>query len=171
VPQSFGYQFLRPPVTTKPGVPSRTTSGTAQVVNPIAFGRGILAPLTRDAKGDFANADDITLVRANVRQVLGTLATSGSTQGELQWRPEFGSVLQLIRYRNLDETTVELARAYVVDALRTWLFRVRVKDATVEIDFEQRALEIRVVYDILGANERSVLVPSVADTVTVPVAA
>jgi phage baseplate assembly protein W len=140
-------------------------------VNPIAFGNGVLAPLRRDGKGDFANADDIALVRSNVRQVIGTLATSGSTQGELPWRPEFGSIIQLLRFRNLDETTVELARTYVIDALKTWLFRVRVKEATIEIDYEAKALIITVLYDVLAANERSVIVPNTTETVKVPVAA
>lgn len=171
MPQSITYKLTKSPETTKPGVPSKLTSGTRTIVNPIAFGNGVIAPFRRDGKGDFANADDITLVRSNVRQVIGTLATSGNTQGELQWRPEFGSIIQLLRFRNLDETTVELARTYVIDALKTWLFRVRVKDATVDINYESKALIITVRYDVLANNERSVLVSNATDSVEVPVAA
>lgn len=169
MPQSLPYTLLELPRTTKPGAATKLISGTANITAPIAFGAGVLAPLQRDGKGDFANADDISLVRSNVRQVLGTLASSGLSRGELQWRPEFGTTLQLLRHRNMDETLVELARTYVVDALRTWLFRVRVKDASVELDFDASALRIRVLYDILGTNERSVLVTNNIETVELPI--
>lgn len=169
--QSFGYQTLRPPTTQKPGNPTKTTSNTVTAVNPVAFGNGIVTPFRRDGKGDFANASDISLVRSEVQQVLGTLASSGSTQGELQWRPEFGSNLQLLRFRNLDETTLELARTYTADALRIWLPRIRVKAVSADANFDDKTLTITVVYSILDANRRSVITANQTSTIIIPVAA
>lgn len=169
--QSIDYTLVGLPETERPQTPARTAGGTTRGMNAIVFGRGAVTPFVRDGQGDWANADDIRVVRADVAQVLGTLASSGSTDGELPWRPEFGSVLQLIRFRNLDETTVELARTYVVDALKNWLFRVQVKDTSIEIDRAQSLLVIHVFYDILAANRRSVVAAGLTATAAVPVAA
>lgn len=168
---SIRYRLTALPETAKPSVPSRRQSRTAEVTDPITFGRGVLAPLRRDGKGDFANSADIVLVRSEVRQVLNTLSTTGGlSDGELPWRPEFGSALALLRFRNLDETTVELARTYVVDALKTWLLRVRVRSATINPDTSSNTLEINVVYDILANNQRSIIAQNIEASVAIPVA-
>lgn len=165
------FLFYTAPETQKPPVPARTSSATSRVTNPIAFGRGIKRPFVRDGQGDWSHADDISIVRSNVGQVLGTLASSGSTQGEIPWRPEFGSLVQLLRFRNLDETTAELGRTYVVDALRTWLFRVRVTDSSVVLDYDNHQLLITIIYDILASNRRAVVAQNQSVTAAIPVAA
>lgn len=164
----FKYTLVEQPEPQRPASPAKRG---ALGVDPIAFGRGIVTPFKRDGQGDFVNASDISLVRSEVRQVLGTLASSGDTQGELPWRPEFGANLKLLRFRNLDETTAELARTYVVDALRTWLTRVRVKDAAVELDYDAKALRVAIRYDILSANNRSVVSADQVAAVAIPTAA
>ncbi len=168
MPQSFSYPLLFPPVTKKPGVSPQRDSGTRSLTYPVTFGRGVLAPFRRDGKGDFANADDIELVRSNVREVLGTYASSGSTLGELQWRPEFGSLLQLLRYRNLDQTTEELARVYVIEALRTWITSIRVTDSNVVSNYSAGTLSITITYTILG-NRNTALATNQTQTIEVPV--
>lgn len=168
---AIGYTFVPAVETTRPSGTPRTSSGTAQTTNPIAYGNGVLAPFVRDGRGDFAHASDITLVRSEVRQVLGTLASSAISVGELPWRPEFGSVLPLLRFRNMDETTIELARTYVVDALKVWLRRVQILDATITADHDAGVLTILVAYNVLANNNRSVLVPNVRDSVDVPITA
>jgi phage baseplate assembly protein W len=169
--QSISYSLLKAPATSKPQVPERTTSSAKSFVRGVSFGRGVITPFRRDGKGDFANADDIRLVRSNVRQVLYTVAASATSQGELPWRPEFGSVLELLRYRNLDEVTVELARTYLVDALKTWVPRIRVKSSNVEADYEKNLLDMTIVYDVLNSTQRSVLVANIRDSAQVAVAA
>lgn len=171
MPQSLPYVLVPSPETQKAQTPGKSSSGTRAVVNPIAFGHGVVRPFIRDGQGDWAHSADIALVRAEVGQVLGTLGSSGTTQGELPWRPEFGSVLQLLRFGNLDDTLAELARTYVIDAIRVWLFRVRVKDASASIDHSAGALIITIRYDILASNKRSVLSANNVSTVSVPVAA
>lgn len=169
--QSIKYSLLKQPETTKPPVPAKTVSGTKQLIQPISFGSGIITPFRRDGKGDFTNASDITLVRSNVRQVLFTIAQSPQSRGELPWRPEFGSVLEVLRFRNFDEVTVELARTYLVDALKTWVPRVRIKSANIVADYDQSLLDITVFYDILNSSRRSVVAANISDNVQLPVAA
>lgn len=168
MPQSFKFDLTQPPAPVRTASPPKRT---ASPVDQIVFGSGILIPFRQDEKGDFANAASVELVRAEIRQVLGTLAISPNTNGELPWRPEFGSLMELLRFRNLDETTVELARVYVVDALRVWLTRIRVKEASVVLDYDANTLFLRVRYDLLSQNRRSVAAANVQDVVDIPLAA
>lgn len=156
------------PETTKPQVPARRQTRRRQVIDPITYGKGVLRPFRRNGAGDFNCASDISLVRANVGQVLGTICSSGDTDGEIPWRPEFGSLMHLLRYRNLDEITAELARVHVTDAINNWVFRVRVTDAEVIIDLANTSLIIKVTYDILGSNRRSVAASNQSSTTVVP---
>jgi phage baseplate assembly protein W len=156
------------PETTKPQVPAQRQSRRRKVVDPITYGKGVTRPFRRNGAGDFNNASDISLVRANVGQVLGTICSSGDTDGEIPWRPEFGSLMHLLRYRNLDEVTAELARVHVTDAINNWVTRVRVTDALVTIDLDNTSLIIKVTYDVLGSNRRSVAAASQSSTTVVP---
>ena len=165
--KSIPYTLVTDPEPARPGAGARTTSTTRALVDPLVFGHNLVLPFRRDGKGDFANATDIRLVRGQVQQVLNTLASSGSTRGELPWRPEFGSLLTLLRFRNLDETTEELARTYVIDAIDAWIPRVRIKAASVVSDTAINLLTIGVRYDILATNARSVLATNVVDAATV----
>lgn len=169
--QSLKYTLAKRPTTTKPAVPVKTSSGVAAIVQPLSFGAGIVTPFQRDGKGDFANADDITLVRSNVRQVLYTIASSSVTNGEIPWRPEFGSILQVLRFRNLDETLEELARTYVVDSLKTWAPRIRITGTVVEADVDETTLDITVRYNILNTSRLSVVANNIIDAVQLPIAA
>jgi hypothetical protein len=76
--------------------------------------------------------------------------------------------MHLLRYRNLDEITAELARVHVTDAINNWVFRVRVTDAEVIIDLANTSLIIKVTYDILGSNRRSVAASNQSSTTVVP---
>lgn len=101
-------------------------------MTPSFLGRGITRPFRRDQKNDFASASGADLVYACGEQVLGTRATSPLGSGELPWRPEFGSKLHLIRHRNINPTTKELARAWASEALQRWEPRLRVQDISFE---------------------------------------
>lgn len=148
--QSLKYSKLAPAsAPTREVAPAVTPISRDRVAN-VTVGKGLVTPLRRDGKGDFANTNDVSLVRSHVRQVLNTLCASGISKGEIPWRPEFGCLLQLLRYRNLDETTIELARTYVVSALQTWLPRIRVTTVDVTADQDNTALLIRVRYDVLS---------------------
>jgi hypothetical protein len=124
------------------------------------LGFGLVRPFVRDQKGDFATAEGVALVRACVGQVLGTVGSSQTTQGELPWRPEFGSLLTLLRHRANDPVTAQLARVYVADALARWEPRVRVKSVIITRERSPHAgvggedvLVVSVRYDFVVTGE------------------
>ncbi len=118
------------------------------------LGFGLLRPLRRDQKADFAAGGGEQLIRSAVGQILGTIGSSEITPGELPWRTEFGSLLYRLRHQKNDSVLQELARVYVVDALKRWEPRVVV--TTVQIGREQHdgenVLAIRLRYDIISAS-------------------
>lgn len=98
--------------------------------SPFTNKRGIITPFRRDQINDFANGGGKALLRSHLEQILGVrCASAGITQGEYPWRPEFGSLLDVLRHRNTnDASTQELARKFVVDAVARWTKLVRVTD-------------------------------------------
>jgi phage baseplate assembly protein W len=141
-------------------------------VNRPFLGFGLIRPFRRDLKSDFASAGDVALVKSCVAQVLGTEASSGDVQGELPWRPEFGSSLYRLAHRK-GPLLNALARTYVTDALARWEPRVRVRSTSTSFDRASRTLTIELVYDIINGNVagNAVIVSGVAQTVALPLAA
>ena len=141
---------------------------------PAFLGAGLLRPLVRDQKQDFANAAGVDLVRACVGQILGTRASddSGEHQGELEWRPDFGSKLYLLQHRK-GPLLSELARYYVIEAIGRWEPRVTNVQASATFDPTERELLVDLVYDVIVANVagNNVVVAGVQQSVTVSVAA
>ena len=166
--QSIEYTITVLPETVRPKTAARTVSQGQNAFIPKAFGKGILRPFVRDGKGDFANSFELALVRSEIAQVLGTVASSGSTSGELPWRPEFGSILQHLRHRNLDEVTAELARTYVIDALSNWLRNISVTAADVVLDHDNTRLIITVRYDVLATGNRTVVAKNQTVSIALP---
>lgn len=111
-------------------------------------GAGIIRPLQRDRKNDFANSVGPDLIRSNIVQILGTLSQGRNNRGELEWRPEFGSQLPIMQYRNLNEVFFELLRTQVVDAIERWEPRVLVEDVT--IIQEKTCVYVKLQYSILN---------------------
>lgn len=123
------------------------------------LGFGIIAPLRRDQKGDFAAGAEAELVMTCVRQVLGTECSTPTAEGELPWRPEFGSRLHTLRHRNLDDpVTLQLARVYTTDALESWEPRFRVRGVTLmkrksnPLQNDTDSLWLHVLGDVIRAN-------------------
>jgi phage baseplate assembly protein W len=118
------------------------------------LGFGLLRPFRRDLKADFAATGGAAVVQSAVGQVLGTVGASDFTQGELPWRTEFGSLLHLLRHQKNDVVLQELARVYVVDALKRWEPRVLV--TSVDVAREQQdgenVLAIRLRYNVISTN-------------------
>ena len=115
------------------------------------LGFGAIRPFRRDGKSDFAAAGGEAAVRSAVGQVLGTMAASDFTQGELPFRTEFGSLLHLLKHQKNDAVLQELARVHVVDALKRWEPRVRVTSVQVTRERQngENVLSIRVRYDVI----------------------
>jgi len=163
------------------GLPLVPISGPSPtgLTNPAAeggagfLGNGLLRPFRRDQKLDFANAAGLELVRSAVGQVLGTRAASDTIQGEIPWRTEFGSLLYLLRHRNNDITTRELARVYVAQAIARWEPRVRVTNVITQRQEVPPngdvALSARVFFDVIDRNVPGNQVLLSGLDVTVPV--
>jgi uncharacterized protein len=121
------------------------------------LGFGLLRPLRRDQKADFAAAGGEQLIRSAVGQILGTIGSSEATPGELPWRTEFGSLLHRLRHQKNDSVLQELGRVYVVDALKRWDPRIVV--TTVELSHEthdgKNVLAIQLHYNVMSTNTRS----------------
>lgn len=141
---------------------------------PSFLGAGLLRPFVRDQKNDFANDAGLALIKACIGQVLGTRAAddSGEQQGELEWRPAFGSKLHLLQHRK-GPLLSELARFYVVEALSRWEPRVVNVSATSSFDAARRLLTIELMYDVIASNVagNNVLFAGVQQSVDLAVAA
>jgi phage baseplate assembly protein W len=131
------------------------------------LGFGLLRPFRRDLKADFAADGGERIVRSAVGQVLGTMAGSDFTQGEVPWRTEFGSLLHLLRHKRNDSVLQELARVYVVDALKRWEPRVAVTSVqmTREQQDGQNVLAIRIRYNLVDRASGAVLLQDLDQTV------
>ncbi len=139
-----------------------------------ALGFGLLLPFQRDGRGDFAAGSGVRLVADSIAQILGVRCSNeaGTVQGELPWRPEFGSLVDLLRHRPVDDlTTRELARVYTAAAIQRWEPRVRLSSTLVTSKASQPGgnvdtLCVRISYSLLSrAPVSSVDLPPIAQVI------
>lgn len=113
------------------------------------LGNGLDLPFRRGPR-DFVSVSGVDLVRARVRQILGTRAAFGDLFGDLPWRPDFGQKLWTFRHRGNTRTLRARASAFIREAL-SWERSVRV--VGVEIEREPLAdpelLMVHVTYEVL----------------------
>lgn len=162
MPVEFSFEMLAPPPPTSPESELATSSeGTRPYAQGSArpyLGFGLLVPFRRDQKGDFAAGAEVAVVKASISQVLGVRCSGQGRQGELPWRPEFGSLLYLLKHKNLDdEVTKALARTYVADALARWEPRCRLRAVSVTSEKSKPTqdidtLRVRVRFDVITSN-------------------
>lgn len=155
MPVSASFPLLPEPPTAPPSATATVdVEGPARGTGNEFLGFGLLRPFRRDLKADFAADGGERLLRSAVGQILGTMAGSDFTQGELPWRTEFGSLLHLLRHRKNDAVLQELARVYVVDALKRWEPRVVVTSvkATRERQDGENVLALRLRYNVISTN-------------------
>jgi hypothetical protein len=140
------------------------------------LGFGITRPFRRDNKSDFAADGGKAQVVSRVGQILGMRGANPDNpaiQGELEWDPARGSLINLLRHQKNDFLVQELGRVYVSDALARWEPCVRLKSVRctrVKDDTGQpRILLVRIFYDILASNQpgNQVLFENVEQTVTI----
>ena len=165
-----------PTVVTFPladAITAQATAAERELGAPPYALRGVIAPFQRDEKNDFANEVGVELIRSNVRQVIGTVGASDTSPGEIRWLTEFGSQVYTLRHSNMNEVLDELARVFVVEALRRWEPRVRVTDTKIEKLREARRARITVLFDIvdLQAPATTIVVPNLVEQVEVALAA
>jgi phage baseplate assembly protein W len=165
------------PIAPAPGSPALTESPPIPDIPPIRhiFGRGIITPFQRDGKGDIANGVGAELLQSLVAQVLGTVASSPITRGELPWRPDFGSTLTVLRHRKLDGRIRELARIGVLEALKRWIPEIDVTEFSIETvsaasGGTEDALEVTINYSLApetGLSPGGTVIEGVEDSITI----
>lgn len=175
MPLPFSYPLLDDSQGGPSGPATPTTSRPyATRVGRDFLGFGLVRPFRRDLTGDLVAASDVDLVKACVEQVLGTRASNdaGTNQGELPWRPRFGSLLHVLRFRNNDALMQRYAQLYVADALKRWEPRVVLRSVLAEVGDASgqkgNVLYIRLRYDILDGNTAAnqVVVSNVDQTIS-----
>ena len=119
------------------------------------FGHGVIHPFRRDRTGDFQNEFGRKLIIAAVSQILGTFAATEISQGELPWRPNFGSAIYLLKHQPINEATQNLARIYVVEAIQRWESRVKITDVRAEREDTKLILNVR--FNFIDLNTGSVV--------------
>ncbi len=131
-----------------PAVPAvGPTSPSIPGVSPFSpldqFGRGLIHPFRRNARGDYQNEFGPRLITSAVSQILGTFASTEVAQGEVPWRPNFGSALYLLRHQPNNEVLQSLARIHSVEAIQRWEPRVKITDVRVEREDTTLTLHVR----------------------------
>jgi len=124
MPSSYTWPLSSPPSSSSS---SDSSDGVATLLASTS-GRerhGILLPFVRGAS-DFDTGSGAALINTSIRQILGTRCSSATTQGELPWRTDFGSLIPNARHRNNDVVLEALVNQWAVDALARWLSTVRV---------------------------------------------
>lgn len=138
------------------------------------LGSGLLRPFVRDQKNDFANSVGVDLIKACVAQILGTFASdpNGTMQGEIPWRPSFGSRIYLLKHRK-GPMLNELARHYALEAIQQWEPRVTISSCVASFDEDTRTLLVQLRYNVISQNVagNNVLFQDVDQDVTIPLAA
>lgn len=149
MPSSYSWPLSSPP-SPGSGSPDDSGTGAASLLSG-ATGRprrGIVTPFQRGAS-DFASGEGAALINSEIRQVLGTRCSSSTTQGEIPWRTDFGSLIQHARHRNNDQVLGALLNQWVVDAIARWLSHVRVTETALEQDDEGGA-SLRVWWEVVS---------------------
>lgn len=116
------------------------------------LGFGLTSPFRRGAQ-DFATASDIDLVRSSIRTILGATCASETTQGEIPFNQALGTLTPFLRHENMDDPAIEdLARFYVVDALRRNEPRIKIKEVRFIRNRKTYTFMIRIRFDLIDRN-------------------
>jgi len=175
-PSPFYPLIPSPPSPSGGGSGGGATTSTPASAFKAFLGYGLLAPLRRDRKQDFANAGGIDLIRSAVAQIISTRCAgdvSGSVdQGELEWRPEFGTLLHRLAHRK-GVVLQELGRVWIVGALQLWEPRVVVTETDITFDRAARVLTIRIRYNVIDQNVagNNVIANDIEQSIDLPLAA
>lgn len=144
-------------------------------VGAASLGCGIISPFRRDENADFANGCGLDLIRSHIENILNVRNLTDVTRGEYPWKSSFGSQVQQIRHRNEGVGVEELARFYVIDAIRIWEPRVNIRNALVSFEENKTQgnprgpgviMRIFLLYDVLGLARTTTLFTDVRQTVT-----
>ena len=150
------FPLAPPPVAPPAPISGVPAQDRFEVTQKPFLGFGLTRPFRRDRKTDFASAGGLAGIQACVGQILATPCSTDQAQGEIPWRPEFGSRLHQLRHQNNNDVLAGLAHAYAIEALQRWEPRVRLKATSVSKESTpgggENVLAIGVVYDVIDVN-------------------
>lgn len=171
MPSSYSWPLSSPPA---PSPVDSDSTGTAALLAGSTGRprRGLLVPFRRGA-ADFVSGEGADLINGEIQQVLGIRCSSATTQGELPWRTDFGSLIQHARHRNNDAVLEALLTQWAVDAVARWLRYVRVTRTLLERRKDPNGNEtiasLRVFWEavtrggqVIGSGSTSVALPSIS---------
>jgi len=150
------WQILPDPITPDLESAAITHADTGRSLSIGFSGRGLLVPFQRDGKSDFRSGVSAELTQSAVSLVLGTICGSATTQGELPWRTEFGSLIHLLRMRSNSPALAELSRSVIEQALAQWVPWVQLR--RIEVSARADRQTVLIAYDSVDPSGR-VLVP------------
>lgn len=108
--------------------------------------KGVKFPVVADEKSVIAGDKDEALIQQDIRQLLCT------GKGERVRRPDFGTRLRLFLHEPLTAPTRQLIRREVMDVLRDWEPRIRVKDVSVAAALDAQAVAIGIRYELVASG-------------------
>jgi len=98
-------------------------------------------------------ADEIDSVRSSLQMIFGTRSAGPTTGGEIPYNQTLGTLLELIRHRNLnDPGTDQLADYYVVTGIQRNEPRVVIKEINYTKDRDTMKLGLSLRYDVIAKN-------------------
>jgi hypothetical protein len=130
------------------------------MADPFAYlGQGVVAPLRRDGKDDFEHAEGVAVVESTLMLILGTLRAGPTNTGEVPFNMNLGSLLKLLRHRNVDDVeTEELAKFYSVDSVVKNEPRIRAKKFSYTPDAENNRVKIKLIWDLVERSTSGIQV-------------
>ena len=165
MPQSYSWEITPDPAPVPVDSAAASTTAAATPVPPTQR-LGILRPFRRDQKNGFALGSGEILLTSLLGQLLGTVAGAAERPGEIPWDPDVGSRVRRLKHSMNRPARDEIARAFVVDAVRRYLPQIIVTRARIL----QRDTALYIVIGYKGrTNAASIYTPE--KEVAVPLAA
>lgn len=155
--------------------PPATVASSAPVVSPATqlsfLGYGLATPFRRGSANDFAAAGGSDLVKSRLSQVIGTACSTPESAGELLWRGDFGTRLNLLRHRSNTAFLAKLAYHWVLEGIAKWEPNARGRGAgVIKNPAKPRELTLRIGYDVVSTNPAGNRVILPGETLDVPLA-
>ena len=121
------------------------------MADPLAhLGSGLVVPFRRDGKDDFTNATGADVVDSSLTIILGTLRAGPKNDGEVPFNQELGTLLKLLRHRNVnDPETEDLAAHYTVESIAANEPRIKPKAVGFFPRPDKRRIGLRLRYDLV----------------------
>lgn len=108
------------------------------------LGSGLTIPLRRMGASGFLTATGVPLVRACIRQIIGT------SQGELRWKTKFGTQLKRYKHKPNTEELEELVRDDIMTALAN--FEPRINKVDVKITRQNSQIIASITWSVIDKN-------------------